>query len=280
MYQGQSGVGLINSWDINRIPSECFERPDGPQHDLPASQNYKPYPQFGAVNLISNFGHNTYHGGTVRVEKRYSAGLVLNAFYTFQKTLTENEARPALAASTTTTAGWRKAWPATTSRIVSSVCCLTSCRSAKAGVAEPWRLRESGVRRLGTHLDADAPAGPAVHGGISRVARTAICRPARSGRTSSPRTMKRRSQDWDDRPESVPDLGAESLPELQLVRLSGGLHGRQPRTQHVPRAGPELDAAIPGEVLEHRRACCASSCAGREQLPVQAAATSPIRCHV
>ncbi len=91
LYQGQSGVGLINSWDTNRIPLNISNDPTVLNRIFTASQNYKPYPQFGAVNLISNFGHNTYHGGTVRVEKRYSAGLVLNAFYTFQKTITDNE---------------------------------------------------------------------------------------------------------------------------------------------------------------------------------------------
>ncbi|HYI93722.1 MAG TPA: carboxypeptidase regulatory-like domain-containing protein [Bryobacteraceae bacterium] len=91
LYQAQSGVGLINTWDTNRIPLNISNDPAVLNTIFTASQNYKPYPQFGAVNLISNFGHNTYHGGTVRVEKRYSAGLVLNAFYTFQKTITDNE---------------------------------------------------------------------------------------------------------------------------------------------------------------------------------------------
>jgi hypothetical protein len=50
-------------------------------------QNFKPYPQFGNINLISNFGHNTYHAATLRFEKRYSRGLTLNAFYTWSKTL-------------------------------------------------------------------------------------------------------------------------------------------------------------------------------------------------
>jgi hypothetical protein len=39
--------------------------------------------------MYSNFGHNTYHGGTLRMEKRYSAGMTLTGFYTFSKTLNE-----------------------------------------------------------------------------------------------------------------------------------------------------------------------------------------------
>jgi hypothetical protein len=89
IYQGQSGVGLINTWDHNRIPLNISSDANTLNTIFQNAQNYKPYPQFGAVNLISNFGHNTYHGLTTRVEKRYSSGLLFNAFYTFQKTLTD-----------------------------------------------------------------------------------------------------------------------------------------------------------------------------------------------
>ena len=91
LYQGQAGVGLINTWDTNRIRLDVSKDPAVLNTIFNASQNYKPYTQFGSVNLISNFGHNTYHAGTVRVEKRYSAGVILNTFYTFQKTITDNE---------------------------------------------------------------------------------------------------------------------------------------------------------------------------------------------
>lgn len=91
IYQGQSGVGLINTWDTNRIRLDVSQDPTVLNTIFTSAQNYKPYPQFGAVNLISNFGHNTYHSATIRTEKRYSAGMTLNIFYTFQKTLTDNE---------------------------------------------------------------------------------------------------------------------------------------------------------------------------------------------
>lgn len=90
-YQGQSGVGLINSWDINTIPLNISSDINVLNQIFTATQNYKPYTQFGSVNLLSNFGHNTYHGATWRVEKRYSAGLSFNAFYTWSKSLNENE---------------------------------------------------------------------------------------------------------------------------------------------------------------------------------------------
>ena len=89
-YQGSAGVGMLNSWNINVLP------PDIAKGDLATldkiyqnSQPYRPYPQFGSINLWSNFGHSTYHSGTVRVEKRLSHGLDVNAFYTWAKTLDE-----------------------------------------------------------------------------------------------------------------------------------------------------------------------------------------------
>jgi hypothetical protein len=91
IYQGQSGVGLINNWDTNVIPLDVSSDPTVLNTIFQNTQNYKPYTQFGSVNLFSNFGHNSYHSATARLEKRYSSGLMFNAFYTFGKTLTENE---------------------------------------------------------------------------------------------------------------------------------------------------------------------------------------------
>ena len=71
MYQGQSGVGLINNWDMNVIPLNISSDPAVLNNIFTQTQNFKPYPQFGSVNLFSNFGHNSYHSATARVEKRY-----------------------------------------------------------------------------------------------------------------------------------------------------------------------------------------------------------------
>jgi hypothetical protein len=88
-YQGQSGVGLLNTWNTNMIPLDVSRDPAVLNQIFTQVQNFRPYPHFGAIDLISNFGHNTYHGATWRVEKRYSAGLTFNAFYTWSKTLNE-----------------------------------------------------------------------------------------------------------------------------------------------------------------------------------------------
>lgn len=90
-YQGQSGVGQINSWDINAIPLDVSNDPARLRQIFQAQQNFKPYTQFGSIQHFSNYGHNSYHGATFRVERRYAAGLSFNAFYTYSKVLTEVE---------------------------------------------------------------------------------------------------------------------------------------------------------------------------------------------
>ncbi len=52
-------------------------------------QNFKPYPQFGTIQHYSNYGHNSHHGATLRVEKRYATGTTLNSFWTFSKTMND-----------------------------------------------------------------------------------------------------------------------------------------------------------------------------------------------
>jgi len=90
-YQGSRGVRLLNNWDINQIPLNISTNPTQLQAIFTANQNFKPYPQFGPIQHYSNYGDNSYHGGTWRVEKRYSAGLVMNAFYTFSKSLNNGD---------------------------------------------------------------------------------------------------------------------------------------------------------------------------------------------
>ncbi|MBI4877051.1 MAG: TonB-dependent receptor [Acidobacteria bacterium] len=88
-YQGSAGVGLLNSWNTNVVPLNVSTNTAVLDQIYQAGQNYKPYTQFGSITHWSNYGHNSYHGGTLRVEKRYSSGTTLNAFYTFSKNLDE-----------------------------------------------------------------------------------------------------------------------------------------------------------------------------------------------
>ena len=90
-YQGSSGVGLLNNWDINQIPLDYSNDPVELDRIFRATQNYKPWNQFGSIQHYSNYGHNSYHGGTFRMEKRYSAGTTFTGFYTFSKAITGDE---------------------------------------------------------------------------------------------------------------------------------------------------------------------------------------------
>jgi hypothetical protein len=92
IYQGTAGVGLLNHWNINAIPLDISRDPAVLNQIYQASQNYKPYRHFGSVMHLSNYGHNTHHAGTLRLEKRFGAGLSMVNFYTWSKTLDESDA--------------------------------------------------------------------------------------------------------------------------------------------------------------------------------------------
>jgi hypothetical protein len=89
MYQGSAGIGLLNNWDMNAIPLNYSSDPVELDRIFRASQNFKPWRQFGQIQHYGNYGHSTYHGGTLRFEKRYGGGVGLNAFYTFSKSINE-----------------------------------------------------------------------------------------------------------------------------------------------------------------------------------------------
>jgi hypothetical protein len=88
-YQGSAGVGLLQRWDINAIPLNIATSLDDLNRIRNAAQNYKPYSQFGSVYHYSNYGHNSFHSGTVKFEKRFSHGLEFNSFYTRSKAIDE-----------------------------------------------------------------------------------------------------------------------------------------------------------------------------------------------
>ncbi len=92
-YQGTAGVGLERSWNINQIPLSIALGGNRALQDTvyQAQQNYLLYPQFGSVNLLSNFNHNTWHSGNITVEKRYGRGLTLNASFNWSKSLSNDD---------------------------------------------------------------------------------------------------------------------------------------------------------------------------------------------
>ena len=87
-YQGSGGIGLIERWQVNTFPIDYFAGNLTQQNVVrAAAQNYRPWTNFGDIRLRSNFGHSTYHGGTAKVEKRYSDGLFFSTFYTWSKAI-------------------------------------------------------------------------------------------------------------------------------------------------------------------------------------------------
>jgi hypothetical protein len=87
-YQGSAGVGLIERWQLNTFPVDIAAGNPVLQNQINAqAQNFRPHNAFGNVLMRSNFGHSTFHSGTVKLEKRLSRGLFFNTFYTFAKAI-------------------------------------------------------------------------------------------------------------------------------------------------------------------------------------------------
>jgi hypothetical protein len=88
LYQGSSGVGLIETWNVNTFPLDFgANNPALRAAAYAAPQNYRPFPNFGNINLRSNFGHSTYHGATAKLERRFGRGLTFQTFFTFSKAI-------------------------------------------------------------------------------------------------------------------------------------------------------------------------------------------------
>ena len=91
-YQGSSGVGLIERWQANSFPIDYFAGNRAQQDTVLASaQNFRPFSAFGDVRLRSNFGHSTFHSGTIKLEKRMSRGMFFSTFYTFSKAINSQD---------------------------------------------------------------------------------------------------------------------------------------------------------------------------------------------
>ncbi|MFN0166803.1 MAG: carboxypeptidase regulatory-like domain-containing protein [Bryobacteraceae bacterium] len=89
-YQGSAGVGLLNYWDINQIPLNISSDPVQLEAIRRAAPNFVPYTQFGQIRHYSNYGHSSYHGATLKVEKRVSNGLSFTSFYTWSKSIDQD----------------------------------------------------------------------------------------------------------------------------------------------------------------------------------------------
>lgn len=91
-YQGSAGVGLLERWQYNTFPIDYFAGNPAMQNTVFArQQDYRPFPQMGDIRMRSNFGHSTFHSGTVKIEKRMSQGLMFSSFYTFSKAINSQD---------------------------------------------------------------------------------------------------------------------------------------------------------------------------------------------
>ncbi|MBI4877582.1 MAG: hypothetical protein HY822_23370, partial [Acidobacteria bacterium] len=87
-YQGSAGIGLIENWNMNTFPIDFAASDPALRARVYATpQNYRPWTNFGDIRLRSNWGHSTFHSGTVKLEKRMSGGLMFSTFYTLSKTI-------------------------------------------------------------------------------------------------------------------------------------------------------------------------------------------------
>jgi hypothetical protein len=92
MYQGSSGVGLIEQWQTNTFPVDFGANdPALRAAAYKAPQNYRPFTNFGDINYRSNFGHSTYHSGTVKFERRFAKSLTFQTFFTLSKALNSQD---------------------------------------------------------------------------------------------------------------------------------------------------------------------------------------------
>ena len=91
-YQGSAGVGLMERWNINTFPIDFAVNNLAQRNQVfAAAQNFRPYPHFGDIFMRSNFGHSTFHSGTVKLERRFSRGMFFNTFYTFSKAINSQD---------------------------------------------------------------------------------------------------------------------------------------------------------------------------------------------
>ncbi len=141
-YQGSASVGLLNRWDQNVVPLDVSRDPAQLERVRTSYQNFRPFTQFGNIFHFSNYGHSSFHSGTVKMEKRYSRGLSLTSFYTFAKAIDEASDDGGASGITSTTGAWKRAVPPLTSRTAGSPTHYGKSRSARAasGCAIPIGL--------------------------------------------------------------------------------------------------------------------------------------------
>ena len=96
VYQGSSGVGLINTSgiNINVLPQSIYSSTDTTLLNavFANTQASLHYPQFGSISEFSNFGHSSFHSMISRVQHRFSSHFSANFMFTYSKALSGSAA--------------------------------------------------------------------------------------------------------------------------------------------------------------------------------------------
>ena len=91
--------GAVRGWTDQQLGHECDSARISPATRRRSTRFSRrrritsPTPQFGSINYYSNFGHNTHHSGTLRVEKRHSCGFDVECLLHWSKTLDGDRCR-------------------------------------------------------------------------------------------------------------------------------------------------------------------------------------------
>ena len=97
IYSGSGSVDLTGSMQINTLPFGYLKNdPAALAAWIPVAQYSRPFPNWGNINYVGNFGHGTHHEGSMTIEKRFSGGLNFTAFYTYAKSIDGTASNPYL----------------------------------------------------------------------------------------------------------------------------------------------------------------------------------------
>ncbi|HYW44076.1 MAG TPA: carboxypeptidase-like regulatory domain-containing protein [Bryobacteraceae bacterium] len=87
-YDGTAGIGNLETPQYNALPENYdANNPAALAAFVGNSQIYRPFPNYGTITYRGNISHSSYHGGTLRITKRYAKALTFDAFYTYSKSL-------------------------------------------------------------------------------------------------------------------------------------------------------------------------------------------------
>ena len=93
-YNGDRGVKGWESWNVNQLPYSYAwnllqTNPTQFNALVGNPQIYRPWPNFGTITYQGQGANSMFDSGTIRIEKLYSRGLTMQAFYTYGKCISD-----------------------------------------------------------------------------------------------------------------------------------------------------------------------------------------------